>query len=93
MDDKGIPAQGLGTIFRERRPPGLNAKDCPRIERLLDRLDASTCPEDMKLPGFGLHPLTGDRKDTWSVKVNGNWRLTFTFREGNAYDVNLEDYH
>lgn len=90
---KAFRHKGLERFFANGDRRGLNAKDCPRIERLLDRLDASTCPEDMKLPGFGLHPLTGERKDTWSVKVNGNWRLTFTFREGNAYDVNLEDYH
>jgi proteic killer suppression protein len=45
------------------------------------------------LPGFGLHGLRGDRKGTWAVVVNKNWRITFRFEGGNAYDVDFEDYH
>ncbi|VAW93550.1 Toxin HigB, partial [hydrothermal vent metagenome] len=44
-------------------------------------------------PGYRFHELTGKRKGTYSVTVSGNWRITFAFRQGNAYDVNLEDYH
>ncbi len=47
----------------------------------------------MDLPGYGFHRLKGTRSDTCSVKVSGNWRLTFRFEAGHAYDVNLEDYH
>jgi toxin HigB-1 len=47
----------------------------------------------MNLPGYRWHELKGDRQGTWSVTVNGNWRLTFTFKDGDAYDVDLEDYH
>jgi proteic killer suppression protein len=47
----------------------------------------------MNLPGYGLHRLTGNRKDTWSVKVSGNWRITFCFADTHVFDVNLEDYH
>jgi proteic killer suppression protein len=48
----------------------------------------------MNLPGLGLHELSGDRKGTWSVKVSGNWRVTFTFSGGgDADDVDYEDYH
>jgi proteic killer suppression protein len=60
---------------------------------MLDRLDASVQIEDMALPGYALHSLSGDKKGFWSVKVSGNWRLTFRFVDGDAYDVNLEDYH
>lgn len=60
---------------------------------LLDRLDASTRPEDMNLPGWGWHPLKGDRKGTYAVSVSGNWRLTYKFAGVNATDVDLEDYH
>jgi toxin HigB-1 len=45
------------------------------------------------LPGLGLHPLKGDRKGTWAVKVSGNWRVTFTFVEKDADQVDYEDYH
>jgi len=42
---------------------------------------------------FRFHPLTGDRRGTYSVTVKANWRVTFRFHEGAVYDVNLEDYH
>lgn len=60
---------------------------------MLDRLDASTCPEDMDLPGYGLHPLSGNKKDFWSVSVSGNWRITFYFEGNDAYLVDYLDYH
>ena len=63
------------------------------MARILDRLDASTNAQDMDLPGFRLHQLTGDRQDQWSVTVNGNWRVTFYFEGQDAYVVNYEDYH
>lgn len=72
---------------------GINAQHRERINRLLDHLDCITMVEDMNLPGYGFHKLIGERKDTYSVKVSGNWRITFRFDGVNAYDVNLEDYH
>ncbi len=57
------------------------------------RLNASTSPNDMNLPGLFLHPLTGNRSDIWSVRVNGNWRVAFRFNGAHAEIVNYEDYH
>jgi proteic killer suppression protein len=48
---------------------------------------------DMNIPGYKLHKLSGQREKIWSVTVSGNWRITFRFEGGNAYEVNLEDYH
>ena len=47
----------------------------------------------MNLPGLVLHELTERRSGTWSVRVSGNWRITFKFEGVDAYDVDLEDYH
>jgi proteic killer suppression protein len=47
----------------------------------------------MKIPGWDLHPLSGNLKDHWSVSVNGNWRLTFTFENKDAALVDYQDYH
>lgn len=47
----------------------------------------------MNLPGYRFHGLKGDRKSAYAVSVSGNWRITFRFVEGDAIDVNLEDYH
>ncbi len=49
--------------------------------------------DDMDIPGFRLHPLKGEMRGRWSIMVNGNWRLTFEFRDGNAYVLDYEDYH
>lgn len=47
----------------------------------------------MSLPGFGLHPLKGDRAGRWAVKVSANWRVVFRFDGGDVRDVDLVDYH
>lgn len=65
----------------------------PRIERILDVLDSAAIVSELDIPGFKLHRLTGNRKDTWSVSASGNWRITFRFENGDVYDVNLEDCH
>ena len=64
-----------------------------RRKKFFPRWKQPTAPEDMALPLFRFHPLTGDRRGTYSVTVKANWRVTFGFRNGAAYDVNLEDYH
>ncbi|MHC5831443.1 MAG: type II toxin-antitoxin system RelE/ParE family toxin, partial [Nostoc sp.] len=64
-----------------------------KIRIRLEVIDSALIVEDIRLPGYDLHELKGDRKGTWSIKVSGNWRITFTFENGDAYDVNLEDYH
>lgn len=65
----------------------------PRIRRTLSDLDAAVQPRDVDLPGYRLHPLTGDRRGQWSVRVSGNWRIVFRFVNGEAVDVTLVDYH
>ncbi|RNJ51641.1 type II toxin-antitoxin system RelE/ParE family toxin [Methylocystis hirsuta] len=44
-------------------------------------------------PGWRIHQLTGDRAETWSISVSGNWRITFTLEDGEIANLNLEDYH
>jgi proteic killer suppression protein len=56
-------------------------------------LNVASEPRDMALPGLELHPLKGDRKDSWAVKVSGNWRVTFIFSGSDVEDVDYEDYH
>jgi proteic killer suppression protein len=47
----------------------------------------------MNIPFLHLHELKGDRKETWSVTVQANWRITFQFENGDVEIVNYEDYH
>jgi proteic killer suppression protein len=59
----------------------------------LAALDTAQSIEDMDIPGYRLHQLKGSRKGFWSITVNGNWRLTFKFLDGNVHILNYEDYH
>jgi len=45
------------------------------------------------LRSVGLHKLKGDRAGYWAISVNGPWRIVFRFKDGNAYDVEIVDYH
>ena len=47
----------------------------------------------MDLPGLFMYQLKGDRKDIWSVRVSGNWRITYRFTGRDVEIVNYEDYH
>ena len=59
----------------------------------LSALDTARSVQDMDIPGYRLHQLSGSRRGIWSISVSGNWRVTFKFIEGDAYIVNYEDYH
>jgi len=85
--------RGLERFFTRSDYRGIPAQFAPRLERMLDRLDAATKPEDMNLPGYKFHPLKGARKGACAASVSGNWRLTFEFEGEDATLVDLEDYH
>lgn len=85
--------RGLKQFFESGSTRGIQAAQAKRIRLILARLHAATCPQDMNLPGLVLHELMGERKGTWSVRVSGNWRITFIFDGIDACDVDLEDYH
>lgn len=89
----GFKHRRLKRFFESGTTRGIQANHANRVRLVLARLDASVVPQDMDLPGLFLHELTGRRKGTWSVRVSGNWRVTFKFEGPDAYDVDLEDYH
>ena len=84
---------GLRRFWERGDASRLNPTHVARVERLLDDLADASSPAEMDLPGLQLHQLTGNRRGTWAVRVSGNWRLTFRFEDGEAVDLNLEDYH
>ncbi len=90
---KSFAHKGLKDYYETGSKKGIQPEHAPKLGRMLDRLDASTCPEDMNLPGYRLHQLKGDRQDIWSVTVNGNWRMTFYFEGQDAYLVDYVEYH
>ncbi|MCL4799837.1 MAG: type II toxin-antitoxin system RelE/ParE family toxin [Burkholderiales bacterium] len=85
--------KGLRRFFEEGVKSGIRPEHAERLRLVLARLQASTNPKDMDLPGLRLHELKGESKGTWSVTVSGNWRVTFRFEGKDALDVNYVDYH
>lgn len=90
---KSFKHKGLEKYFLTGKQSGINAMHLAKITRILDRLDASISSQDMDLPGYNLHPLKGKQKNKWSVRVSGNWRITFRFEGIDAVDVDYRDYH
>ena len=85
--------KGLERFFRTGSRAGIQPAHAPRLSRQLSALNAARSPEDMNRPGWNCHPLTGGLSGHWSVSVNGNWRLTFSFEGGDAVLVDYQDYH
>jgi proteic killer suppression protein len=85
--------KGLEKFFTKGIKSGIQAKHAELLRLILGRLSVSTCPRDVNLPGLNLHELSGDRQGIWSVKVSGNWRVTFRFASEDVADVDYEDYH
>ena len=85
--------KGLRKFFESGSAAGIQPHHSKRLRMLLAALDTALSIEDMNVPGFRLHPLKGSERGQWSVWVNGNWRLTFEFKDGHAYVLDYEDYH
>jgi proteic killer suppression protein len=85
--------RGLKWLFDRGSTRGLPAEQVPKIRRILHQLSLARTLDDMRVPGWKLHELSGKRKGTWAVWVTGNYRVTFDFEEGSARNVNYEDYH
>jgi len=85
--------RGLERYFVRGSRAGIQVSHAERIRLILGWLHAAEAARDMNLPGLHLHELKGKRKGTWSVRVSGNWRITFRFDGKDAVDVDYEDYH
>jgi len=85
--------KGLERFFRQGNTSGIQANHASRLRLILAQLNSATSVRDMNLPGLYLHKLSGGRSDIWSVRVSGNWRVTFRFTGQDAEIVNYEDYH
>jgi proteic killer suppression protein len=90
---KSFKHKGLKRYYETGSKSGIQAKHAARLRLQLAALDTARGIDDMDVPGYRLHPLKGRAKNRWSIWVSGNWRLTFEFRDGNAYVLDYEDYH
>ncbi len=82
----------LARLWEEGRSK-IDQKLHRRILVRLDALDAATKPDDMNLPGFDFHSLSGFNPTRYTVHVNGPWCITFEFDGGDACRVDFEQYH
>ena len=85
--------KGLEEFFKTGTKAGIQPAHAKKLTVQLGMLDTAKSVADMGLPGWKLHPLTGSLKGHWSVTVNGNWRMTFMFENGDAILVDYQDYH
>ena len=85
--------KGLKKFFESGNLAGIQPSHAKRLRMQLAALDTAQTIEDMEIPGFRLHSLKGTDRGRWSIWVNGNWRITFEFQNGNALILDYEDYH
>ncbi len=88
-----IRHKGLKRLYEDGEGRDIGANMRQRVAEILSILDAAESIKEADIPGYRLHPLAGSRQGYWSIRVTGNWRITFRFQDGYAEDVNLEDYH
>jgi toxin HigB-1 len=90
---KTFAHKGLEQFFHSGSKAGIQPIHANRLRLQLAALDGASIPDDMNFPAWKLHPLKGEMHGMWSVWVDKNWRLTFSFRDGHAIIVNYQDYH
>jgi toxin HigB-1 len=86
---KSFRHKGLEAFFRRGTKSGIQPHHAAKLRLQLTALDTAAKPQDLAAPGWRLHPLTGSFKGSYSITVNGNWRVIFRF---DGVDVELLDY-
>ena len=80
----------FGGRYSKRLPPEIQRRGKMR----LDRIDAAVALEDLHVPpSHHLEALGGDRKGEHSIRINDQWRVCFIWKDGNAFGVEITDYH
>ena len=90
---KPFKHKGLEKFYESGSTRGIQSNHTKKLRMQLAALESAHSIDDMDIPGYRLHQLTGDRKGIWTITVNANWRLTFEFEDGNVYILIYEDYH
>ncbi|MEJ5113196.1 type II toxin-antitoxin system RelE/ParE family toxin [Erwinia billingiae] len=84
---------GLKEFYETGSTRKVNPQHEKRLRERLRIIDLAEQIEDINLTGYKLHPMKGERRGIWSITVSGNWRITFEFKDGDAWILNYEDYH
>ena len=90
---RSFASKALKLYYEKRDSSKLQPHHVSKIRTILTMLSAANSPEMMNISGFAFHGLQPPSSNRYSVKVNGNYRITFRFENENAYDVDYLDYH
>lgn len=89
----GVRHKGLEQLYRSGSKKGVQAAHVPKLLRILTALDVAVAPDDLAIPSFRTHELKGDLAGHFSIRVSGNWRVTFRFVGVDVELVDYQDYH
>jgi toxin HigB-1 len=91
---KAFADKDTENLFRTGKSRRLSPEIIRRAVRRLEYIDLATCLDDLKVPPSNrLHSLRKDREGQYSISINDQWRICFRFANGDAYDVEITDYH
>lgn len=85
--------KGLERFFYEDDHHGIRPLHATKLRLRLTLLNQAQSPQDLLVPGWRLHSLTGNLNGFWSIQVDTNWRLIFRFVGPDVELVNYVDYH
>jgi toxin HigB-1 len=88
-----IRHKGIRMFYETGNGSKLQKEQLAKISRILTALDALSAESDIRSLGSGIHQLKGEYKGFWSISVTGNYRIIFTFRPPDVFDVDYLDYH
>lgn len=90
---KSFKHKGLRDFFLKGSIKGINPEHSVKVRRILTLLNEVDDVLELNYVGFRLHKLKGEMKNLWSVAIKGNYRITFEFKDKNAYILDYLDYH
>ena len=90
---RSFRSREVETLYKELRPSKALRSLAKQAVRRLQQLDSATHLRDLALPGNQLEKLRGDRRDQHGIRINGQYRICFRWKDGDAYDVEIVDYH
>jgi proteic killer suppression protein len=90
---KSFRHKGLEALYTTGSRRGIQSDHVGKLTRILAALDAAHAPVELNLPSYRLHELKGSEAGTWSIQVNGNWRVTFRFDGPDVEQIDYLDYH
>lgn len=94
MPIQSVHHKGLKRLYEADDARGVPAAAADKLRKMLSAMDVAHSIEEIEaMPGWRLHRLTGNLSGFWSLTVTRNWRLIFRFRDGDALDLDLIDYH